>query len=307
MDKSDERIRWGTEQRLEFIEFRTFWEGGVNRSDITQRFSVSVPQASNDLTLYQKLAPANLRYDSSEKRYVAAPDFAPRFMKPDADRYLVQLKAVSDHVMSIGETWIARPPDFDAMPVPTRRVDPPILKRLIAAIRAERSIEIYFQSMNANRPEAIWRRITPHAFTHDGLRWHVRAFCHIESKFKDFIISRCRELRDEGAPGAKPSEDRPWNSFFEVILKPNPHPKLSESQRDAIAFDYGMVDGRASISVRRALLYYFEKRLRLDVDPAKDSPAERPVIIENLAAFREARDAVKAEENVRLGTGKRES
>lgn len=99
------------------------------------------------------------------------------------------------------------------MPVPTRRVDPVILKRLIAAIRAENSIEIYFQSMNPKRPDAIWRRITPHAFAHDGLRWHVRAFCHMESKFKDFIISRYCELRDEDAPGATPPTTVPGTHF----------------------------------------------------------------------------------------------
>ena len=44
-------IRWGIERRLEFIEFRLYWEGGVNRSDIVEEFGVSVPQASKDLTL----------------------------------------------------------------------------------------------------------------------------------------------------------------------------------------------------------------------------------------------------------------
>ncbi|MGD0185235.1 MAG: WYL domain-containing protein [Roseiarcus sp.] len=292
MDKPDERIRWGTEQRLEFIEFRTFWEGGVNRSDITQRFGVSVPQASNDLTLYQKLMPSNLRYDSSEKRYVPTPDFAPRFMKPNADRYLVQLKAVSDHVLPIEDTWIVRPPDFDGMPVPTRRIDPSILKRLISTIRAERSIEIYFQSMNPKRPEAIWRRITPHALAHDGLRWHVRAFCHMESKFKDFIISRCRDLRDEDAPGAAASDDHLWKSFFDVILKPNPD--LTPTQRETIALDYEMEDCFAKLSVRRALLYYFEKRLRLDNQAGKDKPSEKPVVIHNVVDFIKARDAAMA-------------
>jgi hypothetical protein len=292
VEKSDDRIRWGTEQRLEFIEFRTFWEGGVNRSDITQRFGVSVPQASNDLTLYQKLAPANLRYDSSEKRYVPTAEFAPRYLKLDADRYLDQLKAASEHVLGIGDTWIAQPPDFDGMPVPTRRLDPAILKRLIAAIRSERSIEIYFQSMNQKRPEAIWRRITPHAVAHDGLRWHVRAFCHVDRKFKDFIISRCRELRDEGAPSAKASEDRQWNEFFDVILKPNPD--LTAKQRETIALDYEMTNGLAKTRIRRALLYYFEKRLRLDIEAGKDKPAETPVVIHNRDEFNKARDAAMA-------------
>jgi len=31
-------IRWGVEQRLEFIEFRLFWEGGVRRADIINMF-----------------------------------------------------------------------------------------------------------------------------------------------------------------------------------------------------------------------------------------------------------------------------
>jgi predicted DNA-binding transcriptional regulator YafY len=59
-----------------------------------------------------------------------------------------------------------------------------------------RSVEIFYQSMNRTRPEPIWRRITPHAFGHDGLRWHVRAYCHIDSKFKDFILSRTFKVRD---------------------------------------------------------------------------------------------------------------
>ena len=53
-------IRWGVEQRLEFIEFRLFWEGGINRGDIIEIFGVSVPQASKDLTMYQEAAPGNV-------------------------------------------------------------------------------------------------------------------------------------------------------------------------------------------------------------------------------------------------------
>ncbi|MES2390903.1 MAG: hypothetical protein V4555_04635, partial [Acidobacteriota bacterium] len=40
--------RWGQERRLEFIEFRLQWEGRVNRSDLVNYFSISVPQASLD-------------------------------------------------------------------------------------------------------------------------------------------------------------------------------------------------------------------------------------------------------------------
>ncbi len=69
-------MRWGVEKRLEFIEFRLFWEGGINRADIMETFGVSVPQASKDLSLYEEKAPGNLAYDRSEKRYFAASTYA---------------------------------------------------------------------------------------------------------------------------------------------------------------------------------------------------------------------------------------
>ena len=62
-------MRWGVEQRLEFIEFRLYWEGQINRADITEQFGVSVPQASKDISLYEEKAPGNLVYDKSDKRY----------------------------------------------------------------------------------------------------------------------------------------------------------------------------------------------------------------------------------------------
>jgi predicted DNA-binding transcriptional regulator YafY len=292
VDNQDSKRRWGTEQRLEFIEFRLFWEGGVNRSDITSHFGVSVPQASNDLSQYKELAGDNIEYDASAKKYLPSAKFQPRFMKPSADRYLSQLKAVADGVVSRDETLIEHPPSADSMPIPGRRIEPSTLKAFLDSIRTNRSLEIHYQSMNPTRAEAIWRRITPHAFGHDGLRWHARAFCHIERKFKDFIVSRCRDTRRPDEPGARATDDKQWQTMFEVILRPNP--ALTHSQQQTIALDYQMTKGRAVIPIRCALLYYFEKRLRLDMDPSKDKPAEKPVVVENWAEFEAARDAAKA-------------
>lgn len=284
MESNDNVLRWGTEQRLEFIEFKCFWEGGIRRGDITDRFNVSVPQASNDLSLYQGLEPENIRYDTREKRYVPTASFTPRFFKPSAERYLAQLKMIADRIISIDDTWIAHPPPIDALPIPFRSVRPDVFKSLLGAIRAKQSVEIFYQSMSKSRPDAVWRRVTPRAFGNDGLRWHVRAFCHLDRAYKDFILSRCENLRDQKAGDGFDVPDREWETFFEVVLRPNP--ALSASQQRTVALDYAMEDGRAHISVRRALLYYFQKRLRLDIDT--DRPAERPVVVENWDDFRAA-------------------
>src|SRR6056297_2168518 len=106
-------MRWGVEKRLEFIEFRLFWEGGINRSDIISQFGVSVPQASKDLTLYEEKAPGNLAYDKSAKRYKASPKFKPVLLEPDAPSYLSHLQAAGEPRDGVAESWLAAMPEFD--------------------------------------------------------------------------------------------------------------------------------------------------------------------------------------------------
>jgi len=279
----DGKRRWGVDQRLEFIESRLFWDGALNRADITERFGVSAAQASADLGLYKELAPNNLNYDASQKRFVASGVFTPRLIAPNADRYLVQLRAISDGVISIADTNIGVVPNVDAMPVPHRRVDPNSLRRILFTIRRNRGIDVLYHSMNSKRPVPLWRAITPHAFAFDGLRWHVRAYCHLEDRFKDFILSRILELGSEVNPGRLGFEDVEWNEIFDVILMPNP--KLADAQQRTIAQDYEMEAGKLHIPIRRALLYYFNKRLRLDVAELVDDPKEAPVIVGNRKEF----------------------
>ncbi|CAA7617452.1 WYL domain-containing protein [Magnetospirillum sp. SS-4] len=287
------KLRHGAEQRLEFVEFRLFWEGRVNRSDITSRFGVSVPQASNDLSRYQELAPGNVRYDTREKCYLPSDAFSPKFLKLNAGRYLAQLQGLVENAVDMGDTWIAEMPAASVLPVPSRNVDPVLLKAFVGAIRRRRSLNVHYHSMNPKRPDAIWRRITPHAFGFDGLRWHVRGFCHVDRVFKDFILSRCLEVEDEGEPGAPQSDDHLWTESFDVILAPNPD--LALPQQRTIQVDYGMTDGRIIIPVRRAMLYYFNKRLRLDVAEHLDRPEETPVVVENHDAFRRVLAEVSAQ------------
>lgn len=282
-------MRWGVEKRLEFIEFRLFWEGGINRADIIEHFGVSVPQASKDFTLYEEKARGNLHYDKSKKRYFAGKNFKPVFMEPKSDAYLSHLQSAANAAGGASEVWLAAPPEFDAMPIPHRRVDVEVLRAILAAIRECKSIQIHYQSMSEKRPTPEWRRVTPHALANDGLRWHVRAYCHEDRKFKDFILSRCLNARDPQDPALKPDDDKFWQESFDVALAPNP--LLSEGQREIIAQDFGMKSGRAEIPVRMALLYYFQKRLRLDTSDSPGNPHENPVVVANRKEF----DAALAE------------
>ena len=284
-------LRWGIEQRLEFIEFRLFWQGGVNRSDITRYFGVSVPQASKDLSQYQALAPENIAYDRSEKRYFKTKDFRPRFLKPDADRYLSQLRSISDGVLSTDDTWLSQPPAFEAVPIPHRNVDPELLRATVNAIREKKALEIRYQSLSAERPHPTWRWISPHALAFDGQRWHARAFCHIEKNFADFLLPRILGARHLAAVASGPENDIAWNTVITVVLKP--HPRLNEDQRRIVSQDYGMKGEKLSVPVRAALLYYFLKRLNLDFHEETRSPQEQHVVLANPDVIRQALDAAR--------------
>ena len=277
MDSDKSELRWGVAQRLEFIEFRLFWEGRVNRSDLMEQFGLSVNQASADLNRYIGFAPDNMVYDKSARTYVRGPDYAAQFLEPDASRYLAQLRSLADGIMDSDDTWIAELPSYDAAPTPARGVNPVTLRSVVEAIRRSEAIEVKYQSLS--RPEPSWRWIAPHAIGFDGFRWHTRAFCQMDEVFKDFLLSRIISTRSVEASDVTDAADKDWQEH--VTLEIGPHPELSESQKKVIALDYGMRDGKAKIQVRRALLYYALKRLGLDTNPTARRPKDQQIVLLN--------------------------
>lgn len=271
-EQGRENIRWGAERRMEFIEFTLYWEGRINRGDLTRTFNISNPQASADIGRYIEKAPANIDYDRSDKHYFATPRFKPILIRPNAEQYLMQLR------LSLSATTyscfvplgVEAGPETEIVSLPSRAIEPDILRRLLLAIRSSKALEITYQSMT--RPEPTLRWITPHALGFDGFRWHIRAYCHEREKFKDFVLGRVISIHDEKTHALDCSLDHEWHQS--VTLKIGPHPGLTDVQKEIIAYEYGMSNGIAMIHVRRALLFYLLWNLRLekgDIDrPAKE-------------------------------------
>ena len=247
----------------------------MNRSDITEVFGVSVNQASTDLNRYLGMAPDNMLYDKSAKTYLRGSDFSPLFLKPDASRYLSQLRSAADGILDRSDAWIGQLPSYDATPTPVRGVNAQTLRLVVSAIRRAEAVEVKYQSLS--RPEPRWRWISPHAIGFDGFRWHARAFCEEDQTFKDFLLSRILETRNTKISDAAASSDTDWNEA--VILEIGPHPELSETQKKVIELDYGMRGGKVEIRVRRALLYYALKRLGLDTAPTARRPEDQQIVL----------------------------
>lgn len=275
----DSVLRWSVERRLAFIEERLFWLGEVNRADLVRRFGVSMGQASGDIARYLALEPTGVGYDKSGKRYVAGENFRPVLAKPDAARFLGELRLVDLGSLAVEDTMLGKVPPFDATPLPQRSIDPFVLRTVLRAVREQRTLDAFYQSMS--RPEPSRRMIQPHALAHDGFRWHARAFDRESGEFRDFVLGRLSKpkLKEKEQASSKPENDVDWQTFIELVIAP--HPGLTPSQTHAITIDYGIRGRSTSLKVRRALLFYALKRLGLDVAPEARPPHEQHIVLLN--------------------------
>lgn len=281
-------LRWSVRRRLEFIEFRLFWQGTFNRGDLVEQFGISQQQASADIAAYEERAPGNCTYDRKAKHFVRADRFDPLFGLPDAQTYLNELRSVDSGITTRQESWVGDFPSFATVPYPRRRVDVDILRTFLRAIEVGEALFVLYQSMT--RPEPIWRWITPHAIGYDSHRWHTRAFCHLDGNFKDFVFGRVREVQEAVDHQVDPDLDRQWAE--EIDLEIGIHPDLPATMREAVKLDHDLVDGRRVVPVRAALMYYLVRWMRADLDPQIVSHELSQIVLLNRESAYARRDAL---------------
>lgn len=285
MNDQRKKSRWNIEKRLAFIDFRLYWEGRINRSDLTEFFGVSVPQASADLAQYQAMAPANAVYDKTLKTYVSGAEFEPRFFNPSAHRYLAQLRLMESGVLSDEEAWATRLPACSIAPALRRRIEPTTLRRILDAIRTGSALQVAYQSMSHPEPSTRW--IAPHAIGFDGFRWHARAWCYNRKIFVDFVLARILYVDGSKPSEVDPTQDKGW--MREITLKLAPHPALKGGRRKVVELDFGMTEGIVELKVRLCLAYYLERQFGLNQNPEKLDPQKQQVVLSNRAELLAAR------------------
>lgn len=242
--------------RLAFIELRLRFVGDLQRQDLVKRFSVKTAAATRDMNLYRELAPANVSYDASGKRYVLPPDFAPIFDYP-TERVLTWLtQGFGDGEPAPLKSWVA-------CETPSNITRPALdtLAAVTRAIHRRCPLRLAYHSISSGRSV---REIVPFALIDTGLRWHVRAFDRKSQEFRDFVITRIEEpvvLSDEAvADHEKSEQDIQWTRIVELQLVPHPdqpHPYITE-------MDYGMKKGVLEMRVRAATAGYMLRKWSVD-------------------------------------------
>jgi hypothetical protein len=284
-----ETLKWGVKRRLEFVDFRLFWEGRVNRPDLAKVFGISVQQASADIQLYQQIAPGNTDYDAGLKTYVRLPTFRAFFLGRSADRHLLRMVALKNGWMTKDETWFNDLPPYEVVALPRRNTDPDILLQVLDAIRLKQEITIEYQSMTGTPHGA--RKIAPHALAHSAGRWYVRAWSRDHNDFRDYHLSRIGHVLKAEEIQADFSLDYEWHQQIDLVIIPNP--ELNPARQQAVAAEYNMTDNTLVMPVRLSLSFYLLSEYNMDVMPDRLSPEKQQIVLKNKEQVIQARESAR--------------
>ena len=285
MDDDGERLRWGVRRRLEFIDFRLFWDGRFNRSDLAETFGISPQQASVDVGQYEKMAPNNLAYDRAEKTYRRTEDFTPAFIAESVERYLLQLVAIENGWMRQEDTWFDATPPLEVITLRRRTTDSTVLLRVLDAVHKQLEIDVEYGSLTGTVQPS--RTIAPHALAHSAGRWYVRSWSRDHNDFRDYNLNRISAVAGSRPSSVDPSLDFEWVHKMNLVIVPNPD--LPQERRANVAAEHGMTDGRLVFPCRLSLSFYLMSEHNLDVEPDVLKPEKQQIVLQNREEIIQAR------------------
>ena len=265
MGNTSNRDQWAVRERQLFIERLAWWKGVVNRGDVRDVFGISAAQASADLQGYQEVNPTALAYNVRAKRYESGGGMVCVMHEPRIEEAVSLFLGVATPVLGMAGRMQSAATVDHIRPL-DREADAGVQRRVFLALDQGRMLRVKYWSVSGGA--GGWREIAPHALGHDGLRWHVRAWCFKNGEFRDFTLSRIEAAEWPGEAFTASAVDAEWESFETVTLVP--HSGLDEEQRKGIIRDYGMTGGKLKVKVRKAMKEYYLAQWRV---PGPERPA----------------------------------
>jgi predicted DNA-binding transcriptional regulator YafY len=276
---SEHDFRWDQILRYRLIEIIAYWEGRLTTKHLCNTFKIGRQQASKDINHYKnELAPNNLEYDNQLKGYRPSEGFNPLFTSGMPDEYLNLLYQNQMLKKSFPEFGMKPVSTLTVQP-PTRSVKPETLRPIIEGIRKQKRLEVDYVSIAS--PNREGRIISPHTLVHNGVRWHVRAYCEKNGDYRDFVLSRFRSVPESiGDTSNKKEQDTLWNTS--LTLKLSPDPRLSEDQQEVLIEEYNMQNGVLEIETNAALATYVLRELQVEHRFLEQEATAQQLILTNL-------------------------
>jgi hypothetical protein len=236
-------------QRLNYLEFRVLFTGQIGRADLMNRFGISEAAATRDLCRYRELAPANLKFDKSQKIYRIGDGFGRYLLKDVESRQL--LRAL---IQGVGDDFGINAGSMISCELPAQMqvLEAETLAAVSRAIYQKCVLQIEYFSMTGNHG---LREIVPFSIASTGLKWMVRAYCRRKNIFCDFVLNRIKRATVLSQSFPKEFEtkeyDDEWNRFLRLELVP--HPSATVENQAKTEQEFQMEEGVYYLRVRAAL------------------------------------------------------
>ncbi len=251
--------------RLLHLERVAYWRGRVSRADLTDTYDISGVQASNDFRRYLAFNPNALQYDLRKKRYFWNPAAKPVLHRPDFG------EAVRELLETEGDAAAAGLPAARCrrLEYPVREAKLEVQRAVMSAILNRTVLAIRYLSVSSGNQEV--REIAPHAVGNDGFRWHARAWCFKNGKYRDFVLARIAAVRGERPMEEELAADTAWTAPAVVSARLNP--ALPAEVKAGLREDYSLDrEQRLRWRTRQALAFYAQRHLASLASAAANDP-----------------------------------
>ncbi len=246
-----------TLRRYAFIETRLLWGGGFTAQELGNAFGLSRQSAQAVVDDYRTLHPANISLNRSTRRQEAGASFRAAYVRDGSGALLDYLRGQSlvSHYMS-EEVW-SEIPFTDADRLTRSKVPNDTVRLLITALYRRCSVGVVYQSEKRHTN----RVISPNRMVFADNRYHLRAYCHADHFYGDFVLSRILSVHmgstNEWVSG---EGDDTWHSYETLRFTINP--ALPQAMRTALAHDYHIrTDGIYKIKSSSALSHYVARQM----------------------------------------------
>ena len=271
------RLRWGVRRRLESIDFRLFWDGRFNRSDMADTFGISAQQASADISQYDKFAPGNLPMTGPRRPTGERRAFLPAFIGETIERYLLQFVAIENRWMRQEDTW------FDAIP-PVEVVTSAALHRsdraccgCSDAIRNRLEIDIEYSSLTGSVQHFSDHR--PHALSHSAGRWYSVPGHASTTTFGTTTLTESDAVNGRRPASVDPALDFEWVHIINLVDRCRTQVLSGAPSRDRRRARDDRWPSRSPC--RLSLSFYLMSEYNLDVEPGMLKPEKQQIVLQN--------------------------
>lgn len=250
--------------RLAYVDFKLFFTGRVNRTDLKNAFGIAEASASRVLTEYSRQRPNN----KTQKANTIIRSSFEALNPMDADIALDMLANGFNSNKVFGITELA----FEKIGRIPSQLNVYDVAMITRAISGKYSITCNYLSENSSNHRR--RVIVPLAIMHDGTSWMFRGYDRSDTNgrnFKNFHFARVRNVVEEHQSKDMKqlehedlSQDKLWNLRLPLVL--NIHASLSEEGRRKVRADFGIPEDRDELFVteRAAFRWILEKKWYID-------------------------------------------